>query len=72
MSNDVDVFHGKFTSNPAKCLNVNMSKIKKFAVEEVYREVNTVECDNWNPSTFLANNDVHIMASCFLVDFSSG
>ena len=72
LSNDVDVFHGEFTRDPMKCLEVNMSKIKKFAVEEVSRKVNTVECDNLNPSTFLANNDVNIMASCFLVEFSSG
>ena len=69
--NDVDVFHGTFTDDTTKRLVVNKSKIKKFSIDGVTQEVNTVECGNLSPATFLQNNDINITASCILVDFSS-
>ena len=71
LANDVDVFYGAFTDDTTKTLAVNKSKIRKFAIDGIPMEVNTVECCNLSASTFLANNDVNITASCIKVDFSS-
>ena len=52
-------------------MSVNLNAIKYLKVEGVPVEVNTVECDNLSPSTFLANNDLNITASCFHVNFGT-
>ena len=46
--------------------------MKKFSIEGVTTEVNTIECQKLSPETFLAKNDINITASCILVDFLSG
>ena len=72
VSNEIDVFHGEFTGDKTKHLFVDKCSIKNFSNEGVAVEVNTIECQNLSPETFVANNDINITASCILVDFSSG
>ena len=50
---------------------MHLDSIKYHKVNGVSLEVNTVECYNLSPSTFLANNDLNVTASCFHVDFSA-
>ena len=72
VSNDIDIFHGKFSGDKTKHFFVDKCSIKKFSNEGVAAEVNTIECRNLIPETFLENNDINITATCILVDFSSG
>ena len=68
-SNYIDMFHGEFTGEKTKHLFIEKCSIKKFSIEGVAAEVNTIECRNLSLETFLAKNDINISASCILVDF---
>ena len=63
VSNDIYVFHGGFNGDKTKHLFVYRCSIKKFGFKGVAVEVNTIECQNLSPETFVANNDINITAS---------
>ena len=69
--NDIDVFFGEFTEDDTKRMIVHKSNIKKYPIDGISVEVNTVKCTELSPDTFLANNDVNITASCILVEYTS-
>ena len=72
VSNDIDVSYGEFARDKTKKLFVDKCSIKNFSIKGVAAEVNTIECRNLVPETFLENNNIDIMASCILVYFLSG
>ena len=71
-ANDVDVYHGNFTTDSNSNLTVLLDQIKYKQVEEFAWEINTVKCEKLSPSNFLANNDLNITASCFHVNMVDG
>ena len=71
-SNDIDIFYGDFSNDESKHLYVDKRCIKKQNIEGIGKELNTIECKNLSPRTFLENNDVNITASCIDIDFASG
>lgn len=67
-ANDCDLYHGTFTTDPEKSLNVHFNSIAYHDVDSFPWEVNTVKCDNLSPQGFLENNDLNITACCLHVN----
>ena len=69
-ANDVDVYHGAFSTEAPEMI-VFLDQIKYTQVDEFQWEINTVKCDGLSAENFLANNDLNVTASCFHVDMST-
>lgn len=69
--NDIDAYHGTFTEDENAEIRINRGAIKYYKVDGLALEINTVECSNLSPDTFLANNDLNVTASCFYVNFTA-
>ena len=65
-ANDIDVYHGRITDENAPFV-VDFLNIKKFEVDGLFWELNTVKCRSLSASGFLSNNDINFTASCFEV-----
>ena len=70
-ANDVDIYHGAFTTEPGTSMVVHKDQIEYKVVEHFHWEINTVKCGLLSADNFLANNDLNITASCFHVNFAS-
>ena len=69
-ANDIDVYHGSFTSVAGTSMSVHLDQIDYTKIDGLEWEVNTVRCDRLSAENFLANNDINVTASCFHVDFT--
>ena len=70
--NDCDLFYGKFTTDCSKPFVVDLKSSKDYVKsDELDVDINTVKAHNISPSSFLANNDINITASCLLVNFAN-
>ena len=49
---------------------VDFIDIKKYQVDNMFKELNTVKYGSWGVAGFLANNDINLTASCFEVDLT--
>ena len=70
VANDVDVYHGSFTSDINSSMTVLLDQIKYQEVDGFGWEINTVKCERLSTSNFLSNNDLNITGSCFHVNLA--
>ncbi len=71
IANDIDTYHGDFTTDPNAEFDVDMRAIKYHKVDGLDLEINTVKCHSLSPDSFLANNDLNVTASCIHVNFAA-
>ena len=71
VTNDCDLFYGEFTTDYSKSFAVDLNSTKDYVKsDELDVDINTVKARNISPSSFLANNDINITASCLHVNFA--
>ena len=72
VTNDCDLFYGEFATDKSKKFVVDLNSAKDYVKsDELDVDINTVKAHNISSSSFLANNDINITASCLHVNFAN-